>query len=233
MVLQKNIAVRPHELAEPCDALFRRVHDFRAEKASRFQIVHVGAVLTLLEEVDLDCRVTFVQRGFASVFILLQTAVAVVGRDAPAELDLAGVGAQLAALLAAEKLIYGRIIVLAPDVPERGINCADRRHDDGAIALRPESIFVELFPDHLVVQRVHADDTGRVILEKLIRCRGAGDDSHTRFAETVYSLIRVDAADDGTNRSRSLRFQSQQIYARNSHSVISSFLSVGVCRRNT
>lgn len=86
-------------------------------------------MLTLLEEVDLDCRVAFVQRGFASVFILLQTAVAVVGRDAPAELELAGVGAQLAALLAAEKLIYRRIIVLAPDVPYAAASIANELLD--------------------------------------------------------------------------------------------------------
>ena len=116
---------------------------------------------------------------------------------APAELQLAGVGAQLFAALTAQQLVDGGVVVLALDVPERNIDGRDSGEDHRAAILAPEGGAVQLIPDDLMLQRVHADDELGKVLYDAERCDLGLAVGQSGFTVAVDAFVGVDAADDG------------------------------------
>ena len=75
------------------------------------------------------------------------------------EIQAGGVAIDLGAEGAADQLVDRLVAGLADDVPQRDVDTADRgdRHALGAVILDP---VVEIFPDHLDVERIAPDHAG-------------------------------------------------------------------------
>ena len=115
----------------------------------------------------------------------------------PAELKLGGVASQAVAHFAAQKLVHGHVEVFALDVPQGDVERGDGGKDHGAAVLSPEGGFVELFPDDLVVQRIHAENAFGKVLEHAEGGSVRVAVGQGGLAVAVETGIGVDAAEYG------------------------------------
>ena len=219
MVFKEHLAVLAQQGADQGNALFGGVHNFRAQVPRGIQVVDIRAGFALLEEIDLNRSISLVDGRLAGVLVFFQGAAAVIGLSPPAKLQLACVGPKPVPLLPAQQLVHRRAVVFALDIPKRGVNRADSGHDDGAVPLCPEGVLVQLFPDNLVVEGVHAKDYPRVILQQLIGCRRAGDNGNAGLANAIDSLVGIDTADNWPDRTGAFGFQLHNINAYDFHSL--------------
>ena len=147
-----------------------------------------------------------------------------VGAGAPSIGELAGVGAQVIPALAAQQLVDRHVERLALDVPQGDVQGGDAGKDDGPAILSPEGGLVELIPDDLVVQRVHADDQLGQIPD---HAEGSGSGNaigQGGFAVAVDALVRINTAEDGTPGSAFRDFFLNDVDFRDLHAFVSSLL---------
>ena len=142
---------------------------------------------------------------------------------APAELELAGIGAQIVPALAAQQLVDRHIERLALDVPEGNVQRGDAGEYHGAAVLPPEGGLVELVPDNFTVQGVHTDDKGRQVTNHTRRGRGSDTVGQRRFPIAVDALVGVDAAENGTPHGIFLDVRGHDVDLRDFHNSGTSF----------
>ena len=120
-------------------------------------LIKEAALFVNGKEIDLYGVIALGHAAFGNVRIVL-------GRYhhlvlwAKAALDLAGIGAQALPLLAAKELIQRHVEEFALDIPQGDVQRGDARKNHRASVLCPKGGFVQLVPDDLVFQSVHADD---------------------------------------------------------------------------
>ena len=147
--------------------------------------VHLDGVITLGDGVA----------GHIIVLLrVIEQVQAVVGLDdlSPAELKLGGVGAQLVVGLAADQLVHGDVQSLALDIPAGNV---DGRHGGGdhhAAAHAPEGVAVQVLPDLLGVEGIHADDQLGKVLALAEGGLGAVAVGQAGLAPAVDALVGVD-----------------------------------------
>ena len=207
MVLHDDVHVGAHGFPDSRHTVHHHL-DLRGRQEARavFIIQTVSVCWAEGEEVDFDAVIAFSHRFFGVLHIVGQL-IRVMGSAqfhtvpahiAPTELELAGVSAQVVPALAAQQLVDGRVERLTLDVPQGDVQSGDAGKDHGAAVLPPEGGFVELVPDDLVVQRVHADDQLGKIPDHPGGGRGGGSVGQSGLAVAIDALVRIDAAEDGT-----------------------------------
>ncbi len=115
---------------------------------------------------------------------------------APAELELRSVGTQLLVGLAAQQLVDRQAQGLALDVPAGGVDGGHSGGDDHTAAHAPEGVAVEVLPDLLSVEGIHADDQLGEVLALAPGGLGALAVGQAGLAPTVDTLVGVDLHGD-------------------------------------
>ena len=223
MVFHDNVHIGTDGFADRRHAGFHHLHQLGGEQTGAILIRITASILGGIgKEVDLDGVVPFGHRflGYLAVFIQCGQGLGVV---APAELELAGIGAQIVPALAAQQLVDRHIERLALDVPEGNVQRGDAGEYHGAAVLPPEGGLVELVPDNFTVQGVHTDDKGRQVTNHTRRGRGSDTVGQRRFPIAVDALVGVDAAENGTPHGIFLDVRGHDVDLRDFHNSGTSF----------
>ena len=234
MVFHDDIHIRTNGLPARGDTVLHHFDIVRREQAglnftdnrfSGFGIARTipdSAVGVIVEEVQLHAVITLGHGNPAVLRVFFRRAAFVVGAGAPSIGELAGVGAQVVPALAAQQLVDRHVERLALDVPQGDVQGGDAGKDDGTAVLAPEGGLVELVPDDLVVQRVHADDQGRQIPDHA-EGGGSGDAiGQSGLAVAVDALVRINTAEDGPPGSAFRDLFLDDVDFRDLHAHVSS-----------
>ena len=166
MGLDNDVHVGAAGLAHGLGALVAGLQHLLAELATHFPVAHrltgPDALIGNAHGVDLDGIVAVLNGVLGGLCV-----VSGVGEEqmvgAPAELQLAGIGADAVVGLAAQQLVDRHVVGLADNVPQSGIDGAHTGVDDGAAAHAPEGGAEDALPDLLRLQGIHADDVLAVV----------------------------------------------------------------------
>ena len=163
MVFHDDIYTRANSFTNGGYTRLDNLHNLRRQQARAiFSGIDISILWRIGEEVDLDGIIALSHSFLGYLTVIVQS-----GHDfgmvAPPKLELAGVGTQIVPALAAQQLVNGHVECLALDVPQGDVQGGDACKDNRTTILPPEGGLVELVPDDLAVQRVHADNQCRQI----------------------------------------------------------------------
>ncbi|MPM30410.1 hypothetical protein SDC9_76959 [bioreactor metagenome] len=197
MIFYNKIDARADGLANRLYPGLHHIEIGRAQQAESVLVAIFASVGRKGEKVDLDGVVALRHSlaGLARVILGGKLGHHVVS---PAELQLAGIGAQPVAPLSAQELIDRRAVVFSLDVPKGDVDGADSGEDHRTAVLPPEGAAIQLVPDDFMIQRIHAyDELGKVLHHAVARDLrlpvGKG-----RLAVSIDALVGVDPADNGS-----------------------------------
>ena len=117
--------------------------------------------------------------------------------SAPAELQLAGIGAQFGADLSAQQLPDGSVQRLAADIPECGVDSADGAEGDDTAALPPEGVMEQVVPDRFIGHGIHANAEGGQLPQHAHRAKCSGIKADRSLTAAIKPFVGIDPADDG------------------------------------
>ena len=144
MVFDDDVHIRPYSLAHGGDAFFHELHEVRTHGPPALFVGQNGTGCAVKgHKVDFDGVVTLRDRVFGHIGIIFRRVFELM-EPAPAVLQLAGVAAQLVALLAAQQAVERDVENFAADIPERKVDCADAGKDDGPPALAQKVVLCSL-----------------------------------------------------------------------------------------
>ena len=214
---------------------FYHLQLFWSQQAGGIQEVEGLAFFITIKEIDLDRVKAFVQCQLDVVCVIRGGhSPQVFGNAhlAPAKLQLACVGAELIANLAAQQLVAGNIEILAFDVPQSYIDGCDAGEDDRAAVLAPERPLVHGLPDELSAKRIHTDDQLCQIADHA-KCAGTTNAvGHAGFTVTTDADVRMDPASDGTVLLAVCSRQAEHLDLCNLHRIASFFYRQGQLKRS-
>ena len=208
MVLEDDIHIRADSLAGRLDAGFQHPHGLGRQQTGLLGGGKAAVIFFEHEEIGLDAVKALLDRDFRNFSVIFRGACRL-AVCAPAVLDLAGVGAQAAAVLTAQQLIDRHPVLLALDVPQGHVDRADTAKGDCTTVAAPVHSFVHLFPDHFMLHGIHADDELGQILHHAESGVLRTTKAQTALAIAIDALVGIDAAEQDPERCIDLLGQQQ------------------------
>ena len=194
VIFHNDVHFVPGRVPRSLHAGLHHLELFGRQKSGRIQEVKRPALFIAVKKVDLDSVKAFGDRQLDIVGIILWSHRPQVFADthpAPAKLELACIGAQPAAHLAAQKLIDRNLEIFPLDIPQGHIDRSDPGKDDRAAVLAPEGFFIHRLPDQLCPKRVHPDDKLRQIAHHSKRCGAAHAYVTSQLAYVALKVSRI------------------------------------------